>query len=171
LTSIVTLCERRRTQQAVAMDTEDYIQWNKGLDTSWDNVGPRVVLAAAIAPVFSVIFVALRFYTARAILRTFHKDDCKFAWFSAVIINLSRDIDNLLTSTLFAGLILVGLVRLGRQNHDRIDMRLIENIIAIQHWILHYTSNTYVQSNRLFDKHPPLAAYIDTLANQKLAMA
>jgi len=36
-----------------------------------------VVLACALAPVFALLFVVLRFYTAQRILKTIHVDDCK----------------------------------------------------------------------------------------------
>jgi len=38
-----------------------------------------IILAAALSPAFAALFVGLRFYTARAILRGgIHKDDCEF---------------------------------------------------------------------------------------------
>ncbi|KAK3392831.1 hypothetical protein B0H63DRAFT_405919 [Podospora didyma] len=43
--------------------------------TSSDSIAINIVLAAAISPFFSCLFVGLRFYTARTILRKIHKDD------------------------------------------------------------------------------------------------
>jgi ABC-type amino acid transport system permease subunit len=42
-----------------------------------ESLAGSVVLACALAPPFAALFVALRFYTARKILRTIHVDDCK----------------------------------------------------------------------------------------------
>lgn len=38
-----------------------------------------IILAATLSPAFAALFVGLRFYTARAILRGIRKDDCKFS--------------------------------------------------------------------------------------------
>ncbi|KAK3985048.1 hypothetical protein QBC44DRAFT_335716 [Cladorrhinum sp. PSN332] len=49
-----------------------------GRDTSpvsAENIVNQLILACAIAPVFSFIFVCARFYTARSVLRSFHRDD------------------------------------------------------------------------------------------------
>lgn len=40
-----------------------------------DNIVPNVIMASVLAPFFALIFVALRFYTSRNILRTIYKDD------------------------------------------------------------------------------------------------
>lgn len=42
-----------------------------------DTAVTSVVLACALSPPFAVLLVALRFYTARSILRTIRWDDCK----------------------------------------------------------------------------------------------
>jgi hypothetical protein len=42
-----------------------------------ESLAGSVVLAAALSPVFALLFVALRFYTARRILGTIHVDDCR----------------------------------------------------------------------------------------------
>ncbi|KAK4040940.1 hypothetical protein C8A01DRAFT_15230 [Parachaetomium inaequale] len=48
----------------------------------------RVVLACALAPPFALLFVALRFYTARNILRTIHIDDCKCNPVGRTLVNV-----------------------------------------------------------------------------------
>ena len=44
---------------------------------SSDNLVPELIRVCTIAPVFSLLFVCLRFYNARAVLRTVFKDDCE----------------------------------------------------------------------------------------------
>ncbi|KAK0630285.1 hypothetical protein B0T17DRAFT_490862 [Bombardia bombarda] len=43
------------------------------------NVVKNIILAGGISPAFALVFVALRFYTARTIIRHIHKDDCTYA--------------------------------------------------------------------------------------------
>ncbi|KAK0669090.1 hypothetical protein QBC41DRAFT_112571 [Cercophora samala] len=50
-----------------------------------DNIVPSIILASVLAPVFAIVFVALRFYTARSILRVSHKDD----WLILIAVILS----------------------------------------------------------------------------------
>ncbi|KAK4172281.1 hypothetical protein QBC36DRAFT_77871 [Triangularia setosa] len=50
-----------------------------------ENIALNVILASVLAPVFAIIFVALRFYTSRFILRVIHKDD----WLILVAVVLS----------------------------------------------------------------------------------
>jgi len=79
-----------------------------------------IILAAALSPAFAALFVGLRFYTARAILRGgIHKDDCEFFFFFPFLCHSTRRTwprcawprcCSLLTVVL-SGLILVALVR------------------------------------------------------------
>ncbi|CAP59759.1 uncharacterized protein PODANS_1_50 [Podospora anserina S mat+] len=50
-----------------------------------ENIASNVILASVLAPVFAIIFVVLRLYTARSILRVSHKDD----WLILIAVILS----------------------------------------------------------------------------------
>jgi hypothetical protein len=55
-----------------------------------ESLAGSVVLASALSPVFALLFVALRFYTARRILGTIRIDDCRHhaARFRAILTKL-----------------------------------------------------------------------------------
>ncbi|KAK0732486.1 hypothetical protein B0T21DRAFT_412658 [Apiosordaria backusii] len=50
-----------------------------------ENITLNIILASVLAPTFAIIFVALRFYTSRSILRVIHKDD----WLILIALVLS----------------------------------------------------------------------------------
>ncbi len=55
------------------MDLSMYPDWDNA-----ESLGTNVILACALSPPFALLFVALRFHTARTILRTVRLDDCKY---------------------------------------------------------------------------------------------